>query len=133
MGNITKYPEGVSKVSGRPAGSVMTVSFELNGQKFLGLNGGPQFKFTEAISFMLKCKTQEEIDDLWTKLTDGGGEESACGWLKDKYGLSWQIVPEGFDEMMNGKHPEKEERAMNEVMKMKKLDMKKIRNAYDGK
>ncbi|MEO8664502.1 MAG: VOC family protein [Ignavibacteria bacterium] len=132
MGNITHYSDEVAKASGGQAGSVMTVSFELNGYDFLGLNGGPQFKFTEAVSFMLKCDTQEEIDYLWEKLSEGG-EKSVCGWLKDKFGLSWQVIHADFDKMMTGKDPEKEERAMNAVMQMKKLDIKKIRDAYDGK
>ena len=92
IGNITRYGEAGAKVSGRPKGSVMTVTFEIEGQDFMALNGGPHFKFSEAISFMVNCETQEEIDEMWEKLSDGG-EKGQCGWLKDKYGLSWQIAP----------------------------------------
>src|SRR2546425_1236232 len=97
--SITRYSEEVSKAAGRPAGTVMTVGFELNGQRFLALNGGPLFKFSEAISFMVNCDTQQELDTYWLKLSEGG-EESYCGWLKDKFGLSWQIVPTVMWEMM---------------------------------
>ena len=92
LGKITRYGEAGAEVSGRPKGSVMTVTFETRGQEFMALNGGPHFKFTEAISFLVNCETQEEIDEMWEKLS-AGGEKGQCGWLKDKYGLSWQIVP----------------------------------------
>ena len=104
----------------------MVVNFELNGKKIMGLNGGPLFKFTEAISLVVECDTQQEIDHYWYKLTEGG-EESRCGWLKDKFGLSWQIIPSGMGELMS--NPEKAGRVMEEVMKMKKLDMEKLINA----
>ncbi|MCZ4244486.1 VOC family protein [Pedobacter punctiformis] len=105
----------------------MVVTFELNGSKFMGLNGGPQFKFNEATSFMINCETQQEIDYYWEKLTADGGQESMCGWLKDKFGVSWQIVPSIIAELMS--IPEKAERVMKEVMQMKKLDLDKIKNA----
>ena len=105
-----------------PKGSVMTVSFELDGQKFVGLNGGPHFKFTEAISFTVICKTQEEVDDFWKKLTEGG-QEVECGWLKDKYGLCWQITPEILPQMLSDPDPQKASRVMQTMMKMKKIDI----------
>ena len=108
----------------------MTVAFQLEGQKFTALNGGPLFKFTEAISFVVSCETQQEIDELWAKLTDGG-QEVQCGWLKDKYGLSWQIVPAGLAELFKG-GPEKSQRVMNAIMKMKKLDIAALEEAYQG-
>jgi predicted 3-demethylubiquinone-9 3-methyltransferase (glyoxalase superfamily) len=114
-----------------PKGSVMTVAFEIEGQDFVGLNGGPQFKFSEAISFVVSCKTQKEIDDLWAKLTAGGGEPGPCGWLKDKFGLSWQIVPAVLNKLMEG-DPKKAERVMAEVMKMGKLDIAKLERAAEG-
>jgi predicted 3-demethylubiquinone-9 3-methyltransferase (glyoxalase superfamily) len=105
----------------------MVVTFELNGNKFMGLNGGPKFKFDEAVSFMVNCDSQEEIDYYWDTLTKDGGEESVCGWLKDKFGLSWQIVPSNIGELMA--EPERAKRVMDVVMQMKKLDMKKMENA----
>jgi predicted 3-demethylubiquinone-9 3-methyltransferase (glyoxalase superfamily) len=105
----------------------MVVTFELNGTKFMGLNGGPQFTFDEAISLVVNCDSQQEIDYYWEKLTADGGKESMCGWLKDKYGLSWQIVPSNIGELMM--NPEKSQRVMDVVMKMKKLDMEKMTNA----
>jgi len=129
---ITHYPPSASAASGRPAGSVMTVNFELNGQDFMALNGGPEFKFTEAISLTVRCKNQEEIDEFWDNLSRGG-TPSVCGWLKDKYGLSWQIVPESMDKMIQDKDPEKSERVMAALMKMKKLDFKALEDAYEGK
>ena len=112
-------------------GSVMTVVFELDGQEFVALNGGPQFKFTEAISFSIDCETQEEIDYYWEKLTSGGGEEVQCGWLADKYGLSWQVVPAKMEEW--ARDPAGFQRVMREIMPMKKLDMATLQRAYDGK
>jgi predicted 3-demethylubiquinone-9 3-methyltransferase (glyoxalase superfamily) len=129
MGFVSKYDEDAAKASGQPAGSVMTVTFELEGRNFMGLNGGPAFKFTEAISLMVNCDTQEEVDYYWDKLTSGGGEESMCGWLKDKYGLSWQIVPSDLEKLMSSKEPGKPQRVMAEVLKMKKLDINILRNA----
>jgi predicted 3-demethylubiquinone-9 3-methyltransferase (glyoxalase superfamily) len=112
-------------------GSVMTVSFELDGQEFVALNGGPQFKFTEAISFVINCETQEEIDYYWEKLSSGGGEEVQCGWLTDKYGLSWQVVPTKIREW--ARDPAGFQRAMHAVMQMKKLDVTALQRAHDGK
>ena len=113
-------------------GQVMTVSFELDGEEFVALNGGPQFKFTEAISFVINCETQEEIDHYWEKLTAGGGEEVQCGWLADKYGLSWQVVPSKFfDEWV--KDAAGLQRVMKELMQMKKLDLATLQKAFDAK
>jgi predicted 3-demethylubiquinone-9 3-methyltransferase (glyoxalase superfamily) len=108
----------------------MTVDFELEGQEFVALNGGPIFKFTEAISFVVNCETQEEIDRMWEKLS-AGGEPGPCGWLKDKYGLSWQIVPRGMGEMLDDKNPEKAKRVMKAMLQMHKLDIKTLKQAYD--
>ena len=127
MGEITHYNGDSAKASGMPEGSVMTVTFELEGRNFMGLNGGPVFKFTEAVSLMVNCDTQEEIDYFWEKLTSGGGQESMCGWLKDKYGLSWQIVPSDLADLM--KDPARTQRVMAEVLKMKKMDINVLRNA----
>lgn len=110
----------------------MTVQFWLEGQEFLALNGGPEFKFTEAISLMVDCKTQEELDDVWKKLTRGG-QEVQCGWLKDKYGLSWQVVPSILDKMMSDKNPARSGRVMEAIMGMVKLDIKKLEAAYNAK
>ena len=129
--NVTYYSEEVSAVAGPKAGSVMTVLFELEGQEFLALNGGPIFKFTEAISIMVDCKTQAEVDELWEKLS-AGGAKSNCGWLKDKYGLSWQIVPTILSEYMSGKDPAEYRRVMIALMKMDKLDIAKLKQAAEG-
>lgn len=129
---IARYPEAATKVSGRPAGSVMTVEFELDGLQFVALNGGPEFKFTEAVSFSVNCKTQAEIDRLWKKLS-AGGKAGPCGWLKDKYGLSWQIVPAQIEKWLSDKDPAKPERVMEAVMQMDKLDIKRLLRAYKGK
>lgn len=123
---IARYPEG----SPGPVGSVMTVLFELEGQQFIALNGGPHFKFTEAISFSVDCKNQEEVDYLWEKLTDGG-EESMCGWLKDKYGLSWQINPTVLGEMLSDPDPAKTKRVMQAMLKMRKIDIQKLKDVYE--
>jgi predicted 3-demethylubiquinone-9 3-methyltransferase (glyoxalase superfamily) len=127
--NVARYGEAGSKSSGRPKGSVMTVAFELEGQPFVALNGGPAFSFTPAISLFVNCETQKEIDELWEKLTDGG-EEVECGWLKDKYGMSWQIVPSGIVEMISDRDPARSDRVMQAVVKMKKLDMAELKKAY---
>jgi predicted 3-demethylubiquinone-9 3-methyltransferase (glyoxalase superfamily) len=116
-----------------PKGTVMIVQFQLSGQEFTALNGGPHFKFTEALSFVVNCETQEEIDYYWGKLLQGGGEESQCGWLKDKYGLSWQIVPTVFIEMMQDKDPVKTERLMKAVMQMIKPDIATLKKAFEEK
>ncbi len=115
----------------RPAGTVMTVEFQIEGQNFIALNGGPPFKFTEAVSFSVDCKTQEEVDELWKKLTDGG-EEGACGWLKDKYGLSWQINPTILGEMLQDKDRKRAGRVMEAMLKMKKIDIRALKKAYEG-
>jgi predicted 3-demethylubiquinone-9 3-methyltransferase (glyoxalase superfamily) len=126
--NVSRYGEG----GPRPKGTVMIATFQLNGQEFTALNGGPEFKFTEAISFFVDCKTQEEVDYLWEKLSDGG-EKGQCGWLKDKYGLSWQIVPSALGELMNDKDPEKSKRVMEAMLQMSKIDIKTLKQAYDRK
>ena len=115
-----------------PAGTVLTVSFTLDGQDFLAINGGPQFTFDEAISFAIICKDQEEVDYYWSTLTEGGGEEGPCGWLKDRYGLSWQVVPAAFEEMMSDPDEARRDRAMKAVLSMKKLDVAAIRAAADA-
>ena len=112
----------------------MTVIFELDGQEFMALNGGPIFKFTEAVSFMVNCETQEEIDRMWEKLSEGGDKKAQqCGWLKDKYGLSWQIVPTVLAEMMQDKNLEKTNRVMQAILQMKKIDIKTLQQAYEQK
>ena len=116
-----------------PKGSVLTVEFEIEGQPFVGLNGGPEFKFTEAVSFMVKCETQEEIDEMWEKLSADGGETSMCGWLKDKYGLSWQVAPPILIEMLRDKDTKKADRVMQAMMKMTKIDISILKKAYEGK
>ena len=117
--------------NGKPAGSVMTVEFSLEGREFVALNGGPVFKFTEAISIVVDCETQEEIDYYWGKLSDGGDEKAQqCGWLKDKYGLSWQIVPSALSDMLRDPDTAKAKRVSDEMLKMKKLDIKKLQEAY---
>ena len=114
----------------RPKGSVLVVNFQLDGQNFMALNGGPAFKFSEAISLLVHCETQQEVDEMWEKLS-AGGEKSQCGWLKDKYGLWWQVVPTVLSEMLEGNDPEKANRVMKEIMKMGKLDIKRLQHAYD--
>ena len=126
VGKVTRFGEA----GPGPKGSVMTVSFELEGQEFTALNGGPLFKFTEAISFVVDCKSQEEVDELWEKLSDGG-EEQPCGWLKDRFGLSWQIVPTVLIEMLNDPDPEKSKRVTEAMLKMKKIDIQTLRQAYE--
>ena len=130
IGNMTRYGEAGAKISGRPKGSVMTVTFEIEGQEFVALNGGPHFTFSEAISFMVKCETQKEIDEMWEKLSQGG-EKGQCGWLKDKYGLSWQIVSPVWDEMLRDKDVKKSERVMKAILQMTKPDIKTLKQAYD--
>lgn len=132
LGAITHYGDAGAEVSGRPKGSVMTVMFEIERQEFIALNGGPVFTFTEAVSFMVHCETQKEIDEMWKKLSEGG-EEGQCGWLKDKYGLSWQIITPGWDKMITDKDGEKSERVMQAILTMKKPDLKTIKQAYEGR
>jgi predicted 3-demethylubiquinone-9 3-methyltransferase (glyoxalase superfamily) len=130
---ISRYGEAGHEVHGRPAGSVLTVAFELDGQKFTALNGGPVFKFNEAISFQVSCDTQEEVDYYWEKLSAGGDEKAQqCGWLKDKYGVSWQVVPSVLPGMMSDPDSEKSERVMTALLQMKKLDIAALQRAYDG-
>ncbi|MDP1768252.1 MAG: VOC family protein [Nitrospirota bacterium] len=128
---MTRYGEAGAEVSGRPTGSVMTVTFEIEGQEFVALNGGPIFKFTEAVSMMVKCETQEAIDEMWDKLSQGG-EQGPCGWLKDQYGLSWQIVSPVWEDMLRDKDAAKSERVMKAVLQMTKPDINKLKQAYEG-
>jgi predicted 3-demethylubiquinone-9 3-methyltransferase (glyoxalase superfamily) len=116
-----------------PKGTVMVAKFELEGQEFMALNGGPRFKFTQAISFVVNCTSQEEVDALWEKLLAGGGAEDACGWLRDRYGLSWQIIPTALGEMMSDPDKQKAGRAMQAMLKMKKIDIAEMRRAFEGK
>jgi predicted 3-demethylubiquinone-9 3-methyltransferase (glyoxalase superfamily) len=126
--SIARY----GKAGPGPEGNVMTMEFQLDGQKFVALNGGPLFKFTEAISFVINCETQHEVDEYWEKLS-AGGEESRCGWLKDKYGLSWQIVPTILTELLKDKDPEKAKRVMEAMLKMRKIVIEDLKGAYEGK
>ena len=127
--STSRYPEGSP---GKP-GTLMTGSFQLDGQEFMALNGGPQFPFTEAISLLVNCETQQEVDELWAKLTADGGQESQCGWLKDKFGVSWQIIPKQLGEMIGDKDPAKAKRAVDAMLKMKKIDLKALERARDGR
>ncbi len=129
---ISRYPEVGQEIHHKPAGSVMVVAFELDGLPFTALNGGPNFKFDEAVSFQVLCETQADIDDYWSKLTEGG-REGPCGWLKDKFGLSWQVVPAAIPKMMTDPDAKKSARVMNAFMTMKKLDLAAIERAYAGK
>ena len=133
IGAITRYGKEGFEVHGRPEGSAMTVSFRLEDQEFTALNGGPHFKFTEAISLVVKCETEADVDRYWDKLTEGGDERAQqCGWLKDKFGVSWQIVPVALFEMMSGADKEKSGRAMQAMLQMKKLDLPALHRAYEG-
>lgn len=132
INQVARYDEESAKASGQPSGSAMTVHFQLEGQEFLALNGGPAFKFNEAISFLINCETQEEIDELWSKLS-AVPEAEQCGWLKDKYGLSWQIVPTALPELLTNPDPQKAGRAMQAMLKMKKLDIQALKDAAEGK
>ena len=131
IGSITRYEEEAAKASGRPKGSVMTVAFELAGQEFVALNGGPLFKFSEAISFVVNCETQEEVDHFWEKLS-AGGQEVQCGWLKDRFGVSWQVVPTVLGEMLQDKDREKSKRVMAAMLKMKKINIEALKKAYEA-
>jgi len=131
IGTIARYSEEGAKTAGRPKGSAMTVTFQLEGQEFMALNGGPLFKFTEAISFLVSCETQEEVDFFWEKLS-AGGQPGRCGWLKDKYGVSWQIVPAGLGKLMSDPDPEKSRRAMQALLQMNKIDIKRLQQASGG-
>jgi predicted 3-demethylubiquinone-9 3-methyltransferase (glyoxalase superfamily) len=130
--SIFKNSKIVSTMAG-PDGKVLTGTFQLEGQQFMALNGGPMFKFTEAISLFVNCETQAEVDDLWKKLTSGGGAESQCGWLKDKFGLSWQIIPSALGRMFGDKDRAKAGRAMQAMLQMRKIDIAKLQQAFDGK
>ena len=132
IGDIARYDDAGAKAAGRPTDSVMVVEFQLEGQKFVALNGGPHFKFTEAVSFVVNCETQEEVDYFWQKLTADGGQESQCGWLKDKYGLSWQVVPTILTELLKDKDPVKSQRVMKAMLQMKKIDIATLKQAYEG-
>jgi len=125
IGRISRYGDA----GPGPKGTVMSATFQLDGQEFMALNGGPQFKFTEAISFFVNCETQEEVDELWEKLS-AGGPKSRCGWLKDKYGLSWQIIPSALGKMLGDKDPEKSQRVMKAMLQMDKIDIKGLEQAY---
>jgi predicted 3-demethylubiquinone-9 3-methyltransferase (glyoxalase superfamily) len=135
VGRILRYSEEVAKVSqsGMPAGSVLTIEFEIEGQKFVALNGGPEFKFNESISFVVNCETQKEVDYFWEKLTADGGEESQCGWLRDKFGVSWQVTPTLLIDMLHDKDSAKAERVMKAMLQMQKIDIEKLNAAYRGK
>ncbi|HEY8109096.1 MAG TPA: VOC family protein [Patescibacteria group bacterium] len=132
IGKTARYDEASAKVSGRPAGSVLTVEFQIAGQQFLALNGGPLFKFSEAVSFVVDCKDQEEVDYYWDKLIADGGAESQCGWLKDRFGLSWQIVPERLGELLSDPDPGTSQRAMQAMLKMQKIDVAELEKAVQG-
>jgi predicted 3-demethylubiquinone-9 3-methyltransferase (glyoxalase superfamily) len=130
---MTRYGKAGFEIHGRPEGSVMTVEFELEGQKFTALNGGPHFKFNEAVSFEIHCETQEDIDYYWEKLTPGGDPKAqVCGWLKDKFGLSWQVVPTELTEMLTDETSEASQRAFAAMLNMKKLDIEELKRAYEG-
>jgi len=124
---VSRYGEGAPM----PAGTVMVIRFQLRGQEFTALNGGPYFKFTEAVSFIVDCEDQAEVDEYWQKLS-AGGERSQCGWLKDKFGLSWQVVPNVLSELMTDKDSERSGRVMKALMKMNKIDIQALQRAYDG-
>ena len=125
--SVSRYGEGAP----RPAGTAMIVNFQIDGQDFMALNGGPEFKFTEAVSLFVNCETQEEVDTYWEKLS-AGGEKGQCGWLKDRYGLSWQIVPTALGELMSDPDPEKSRRVMEAMLKMSKIDINALKRAYEG-
>ena len=132
-GSASHYGEEGTKVSGRPKGSVMTVPFQIYGQDFVALNGGPLYKFSEAVSFVVNCETQEEIDYYWQKLSEGGDEKAQqCGWLKDKFGLSWQIVPTALGKLLSSPYPEVTNRVTGVMLKMKKLVVADLEKAYNG-
>ena len=133
VGRILRYDEASSKGTGRPVGSVLTIEFEIAGQKFTALNGGPEFKFNESISFVVNCETQNEVDYFWEKLMADGGQESQCGWLKDKFGVSWQITPTVLIDMLHDKDAKKAERVMKAMMQMQKIDIETLKEAYAGK
>ncbi len=130
--SVARYDDAAAKAAGRPKGSVMTVAFELDGQELTALNGGPVFKFTEAISLVVNCQTQEEVDHFWSELS-AGGQDVQCGWLKDRFGVSWQVVPTVLSEMLQDKDPEKSKRVMAAMLKMTKISIEGLRHAYEGR
>jgi predicted 3-demethylubiquinone-9 3-methyltransferase (glyoxalase superfamily) len=133
IGRVTRYGKEGFEIHGRPEGSAMTVEFVLDGQPFTALNGGPLFRFNEAVSFQVMCETQAEVDFYWEKLSQGGDEQAQqCGWLKDKFGLSWQVFPHALIELVGDPGSDKSQRAMKAMLRMKKIDLEKIRQAYDG-
>jgi predicted 3-demethylubiquinone-9 3-methyltransferase (glyoxalase superfamily) len=134
IGRITRYGKNKHDIHGIQEGTVMTVEFQLEGQEFVALNGGPQFKFTEAISFIVNCEDQDELDYFWEKLSEGGDEKAqVCGWLKDKFGVSWQIIPSTLTELVSDPDPEKSERVMKALLQTKsKIDIKALMQAYEG-
>jgi len=133
IGNISHYGEAGREIHGMPAGTVLTVDFELEGQSFTALNGGPMFKFNEAISFQVHCETQQELDYYWDKLSEGGDQKAQqCGWLKDKYGASWQVVPAVLPKLLMDPDPKKSQRTMQALLQMKKLDIEKLKQAHAG-
>jgi predicted 3-demethylubiquinone-9 3-methyltransferase (glyoxalase superfamily) len=134
IGRMTRYGKEGYEIHGRPEGMVMVVEFEIEGQTFTALNGGPAFKFNEAVSFQVNCETQEELDYYWEGLSEGGDRQAQqCGWLKDKYGLSWQVVPTALAELVGDPASEKSQRAMKAMLQMKKIDIGAIKRAYEGK
>jgi len=128
--DVVRYGEAGANAAGRPQGSVMTVTFQLDGQEFTALNGGPEFMFTEAISLLVNCEDQEEVDEFWDRLSEGG-EQGPCGWLKDRYGVSWQVVPTALSEMLRDEDPKKAERVMAAMLKMNKIDIQALKEAYE--
>ena len=133
IGSMTRYDEARAQASGRQKGSVMTVAFSLEGQDFVALNGGPHFKFTEAISFVIHCESQDEVDHYWTKLSEGGDENAQqCGWLKDMFGVSWQIVPTMLPRLLSDKDPQKSKRVMQAILQMKKIVIADLQRAYES-
>jgi predicted 3-demethylubiquinone-9 3-methyltransferase (glyoxalase superfamily) len=133
IGRITHYGKERYEIHGISEGKVMTVEFQLEGQNFVALNGCPQYKFTEAISFIVNCESQDELDYYWEKLSEGGDENAqVCGWLKDKFGVSWQIIPADLTEMVSDPDPEKSEKVMKAMLQMKKIDIETLKKAYEG-
>jgi predicted 3-demethylubiquinone-9 3-methyltransferase (glyoxalase superfamily) len=132
INGVACYDDESARASGRPKGSVMTVAFELDGQEFTALNGGPLFKFSEALSLVVHCETQAEVDHFWARLT-AGGEEIQCGWLKDRFGVSWQVVPEVLLQMLQDKDPQKAKRVMAAMLQMKKINIDGLARAYEGR
>lgn len=133
VGRILRYDEASAQAAGGSVGSVLTVEFEIAGQKFTALNGGPEFQFNESISFVVNCDSQKEVDYFWEKLTADGGKESQCGWLKDKFGVSWQITPTVLIDILHDKDPKKSGRVMKSMLQMQKIDIQTLKEAYTGK